>query len=176
MSGCCFLHVFDTRKTTVAQSVLTPISSNSKVAHAVLHKLNWTRYFKVLHTSLTFRQFRATGQLRMVFGTSFAFLTKRANFKQNDRFAVWFGANFKQRHSCAGCCTQVISETAHQSSLDIIYPTHQFRYIDSCALFFAPASGQTVRTFCQVVVFFKFFTNPANFFAIRSCAHRFEQK
>ena len=39
-SGCCFLHVFDKSKTTVTQSVLTPISSNSKVAHAVFHKFN----------------------------------------------------------------------------------------------------------------------------------------
>ena len=38
LSCFCFLHVFDTRKTTVVQIALTQISSNSTVAHAVLHK------------------------------------------------------------------------------------------------------------------------------------------
>ena len=149
-------------KTTVAQSFLMPFSSNSKVAHNVLHKFNWKRFFKVLRTFLIFLQFRATGQLRTVFGTSFSFLTIRAAWKKNDSSAVWFGANFKQPHSCAGCWAQVFCKTANQSSLDIIYPTYQFRYIYSCALLLAHVIGQTVRMFCQVVVFFKFFTNDAN--------------
>ena len=163
-------------KPTVAQSVFTPISSNSTVAHAVLHKLYGKRHFKVLCTFFTFFQFRATWQWRTLFGTGFSFLTIRANLKQNEIFAVWFGANLEQQHKWTCCFPKVISPKANPSFSDSFYPTHQLRYIYSCALFFAQASGQTERIFCQVVVSFKFFTNAANFFAIRSCAHRFEQK
>ena len=91
-----------------------------------------------------------------MFGTSFTFLIIPANLKQNDSSAVCFTANFNQQHSYAGRCAQVLSNTANQSSLDIFYPTHQLRYIYSCALFFAQALGQTVRIFCQVV-FHKFY-------------------
>ena len=47
------------------------------------------------------RQVRATGQLRTVFPTSLSFLLLRANLKQNDSCAVWFGSNFEQQHGCA---------------------------------------------------------------------------
>ena len=91
-----------------------------------------------------------------MFGTSFSLLTIRVNLKQNDSSAVWFRANFKQQHSYSSCTEQVLSKTTNQSSLHIIYPTHQFRYIYSCALFFAQALGKTVRIFCQVVVYLEF--------------------
>ena len=64
-------------KTTVAQSVSTPISSETSFAHAVLHKLNWKRHFEVVRTFLTFLQYPATGQWRTVFGTGFSLLTIR---------------------------------------------------------------------------------------------------
>ena len=65
------------RKKTVARSELTPISSNSTFAHAVVHKLNRKRHFEVVRTFLTFLQFQATGQWRTVFRTGFSFLTIR---------------------------------------------------------------------------------------------------
>ena len=55
------------------------------------------------------RQFRATGQLRTVFWTSFSLLTKFAKFKKNDSCALCFDANFKQKDSCAGCFGQVLA-------------------------------------------------------------------
>ena len=143
-------------KPTVAQSVFTPISSNSTVAHAVMHKLYGKRHFKVLCTFFTFFQFRATWQWRTLFGTGFSFLTIRANLKQNEIYAVWFGANLEQQHKWTCCFPKVLSPTANPAFSDIFYPTHQLRYIYSCALFFAQALGQTVRIFCQVV-FHKFY-------------------
>ena len=51
--------------------------------------------------SLFRREFQATGQLPTMFCTSFSFLTRRANLKQNESCAVWFGASFEQHESCA---------------------------------------------------------------------------
>ena len=113
---------------------------------------------------LFWRQFWATAQLRTVFGTSCSFLTIRVNLKQNNSCTVLFRANFEQHHICTDCFAQVLSKTANQSSLDIIYLTHQFRYIYSCALFFAQFSGQTVRIFYDNVVFLTFLTKDANFY------------
>ena len=83
---------------------------------------------------------------------------------QNDSLAVWFAlCDLEQQTSCALCFALVLSKKAYRSLLDIIYPTYQFRNTYSCALFFAQASGQKVRIFCQVVVFFKLWTNDGNF-------------
>ena len=56
-------------KTTVAQSVLTPISSNRNVAHGVLNKFQQSRQFQAKRQlrRVFSRQFRATRQLRSVF-------------------------------------------------------------------------------------------------------------
>ena len=54
------------------------------------------------------RQFRATGQLRTVFWTSFSFLSKDAKFEQIDSCAECFDANLKQQDSCARCFGQVL--------------------------------------------------------------------
>ena len=56
-------------KTTVAQSVLTPISSNRNVAHGVLNKFQQSRQFqgKRRLRRVFRRQFRGTGQLCTVF-------------------------------------------------------------------------------------------------------------
>ena len=56
-------------KTTVAQSVLTPISSNRNVAHGVLNKFQQSRQIQAKRQlrRLFRRQFRATGQLCTVF-------------------------------------------------------------------------------------------------------------
>ena len=51
--------------------------------------------------SVSWGQFRATARLRTVFWTSFSFLRNVPYFKQNDSCAVWFGANFEHRESCA---------------------------------------------------------------------------
>ena len=66
---------------------MTPISSNSTVAHVV-----WVKFYlfnksrKLLEKRqlrrVFRRQIRATGQLRTVFWTSFRLLTKDAKFKQ----------------------------------------------------------------------------------------------
>ena len=87
-------------KTTVAQSVLTPISSNKTVAHLVLHKV-W-----LFNKS---RQSQATGKLPTVFWRRFSFLTKVANFKENNSCAECFNGNFKQQDSCARCLGQVLA-------------------------------------------------------------------
>ena len=91
-------------------------------------------------------------------------LTKDANFKQNQSCAECFYVNFKQNHICAECFAQVLSKTANRRSLDIIDHTNQFRYIYSFAPFFAQTLGQTVKIFCQVVVFFTFLTKDAIFY------------
>ena len=99
-------------KKTVAQSVLTPISSNRTVAHFVLHKhFNKCRPFrKKLQLCKAFsRQFRATGQLRKGFWTSFSLLTKVTNFKHNDSFAECFDSNFQQQGCCARCLGQPLA-------------------------------------------------------------------
>ena len=64
-------------KTTVVQSVSTPIWSKTTFAHGVLHKLNRKRHFEVVRTFWTFLQFRTTGQWRTVFGTGLSLLTIR---------------------------------------------------------------------------------------------------
>ena len=48
------------------------------------------------------RQFQSTGQLHTMFWTSFSFLSKVANFKQNVNCAECFDANFQQQDSSAG--------------------------------------------------------------------------
>ena len=55
------------------------------------------------------RQFRATGQLRTVFSTSFSLLTKVAKFKKNDSCAQCFDATFGQQDSCGRCFGQVLA-------------------------------------------------------------------
>ena len=57
----------------------------------------------------------------------------------------------EQQHKWTCCFPKVLSPTANPSLSDSFYPTHQLRYIYSCALFFAQASGQTERIFCQIV-------------------------
>ena len=86
---------------------------------------------------------------------------------------IWdqFGA----RHRWTCCFPQVLSPTANPGVLDIIYPTLQFRYIYSCALFVAQGLGQTVRIFFQFVVFFTFLDRRRKFLAIRCCTHYFPQ-
>ena len=68
-------------------------------------------------------QFRATGQLRTVFHTSFTFRVIRANLKHNDSCAEWFEANFEQQHVCARCFLKVLSKTANRVSW-ILLTTH----------------------------------------------------
>ena len=84
-------------------------------------------------------------------------LLKDANFKQNQSCAECFDANFKQQYSCAECLTQVLSKTANRSSLDILTIHTNLGNFTAACPFFAQALGQTVRIFCQVVVFFTFF-------------------
>ena len=67
------------RKTTVAQSVLTPLL------------INWTGL-----------------DWRRVFLTSFSFSTIVANFKKNDSCGECFDANFEQQNSCARCFGKVL--------------------------------------------------------------------
>ena len=62
------------------------------------------------------RQFRATGQLRTVFHTSFTFRTIRANWKQNNSCPEWFKANFEQQYGCERCFLQVLSKIANRIS------------------------------------------------------------
>ena len=54
-------------------------------------------------------QFKATGQLRTVFWSSYRFLTKDAKFKQIDSCAECFDANFEEKDSWARCFGQVIA-------------------------------------------------------------------
>ena len=44
-----------------------------------------------------------------MFQTSFSFLTKVANFKQNDSCAECFDANFEQQDSCARCFAKIFA-------------------------------------------------------------------
>ena len=75
-----------------------------------LHRVFWSK-------------FRATGQLRTVFHTSFTFRTIRANLKQNDGCAEWSEANFEQQHGCARCFLEVLSKKANRISW-ILLTTH----------------------------------------------------
>ena len=107
------------RKSTVAESVFTPISSNSKLAHnfeqqhgcalcllQVLSKranrISWILLTKhtLMFVDLELRalfpkgfrsngKFQATGRLLRVFWTIPSFVTKVADFKQNDSCAVF---------------------------------------------------------------------------------------
>ena len=52
------------------------------------------------------RNCELTGQLHMMFFTSYRFLTIVANFKQNDSCAEFFDATFNQLESSARCFTQ----------------------------------------------------------------------
>ena len=100
-------------KTTVAQCDLGPISSNRKVVHGVFYKFWLLRIRANLKQNdscaVFWRKFRAAGQLRTVFWTSFSFLRNVAHFRQNDSCAVWFWANFKQQESCARRFLQVLA-------------------------------------------------------------------
>ena len=55
------------------------------------------------------RQFRAKRELQLEFLTNFSFLTIRANLKQNDSCAVWFGANFEEHGSSAQRFSQALA-------------------------------------------------------------------
>ena len=71
--------------------------------------------------------FQAKRELGTEFLTSLSFLTIRANWKENDSYAVWVEANFEQQHGCARCFLQVLSKRANESFLDIIVHSHQPR-------------------------------------------------
>ena len=73
---------------TVAQSVLTPISSNGKNAHGVFLKLYLPSKTTVAKIVLTPISRTKKKELRTEFLTSFSFLTIRANLKQNNSCAV----------------------------------------------------------------------------------------
>ena len=101
-------------KTTVAQSELGPISSNSTVAHGVLDKFYLFKKCRPFQAkrqlrSVIWGQFRATGKLFTAFFTGFGILTIRVNFKQNDSCAECFEANFEQQDSCARCFGHVLA-------------------------------------------------------------------
>ena len=66
---------------------------------------------------------------------------------------------------------RVLSYWENPSFLDIIDHTNQFRYIYSCSPFFYTSFNKIVRIFCQVVVFFTFFSKDANFKQIWRCVH-----
>ena len=69
--------------------------------------------------SVFWRQFRATGQLRTVFHTSFTFRTIRANLKQN----TVAQSDLRPISSNSTCFLQVLSKTANQISW-ILLTTH----------------------------------------------------
>ena len=96
----CYQKTANSSKSTVAQSVLTPISSIRTVGHCLLGKFklfNKSRQIQAKRQLRTvfWRHFRATGQLRTVFWTSFSLLSKDAKFKQIDSCAECFDANFE---------------------------------------------------------------------------------
>ena len=87
---------------------------NWTVAHGVYVKLKVFNKIRQFQAKRKFRRvfsrrFRATGQLKTLFWTSFRFLTKDANFKQNETCAVCFDANFGQQESCAQSLGQVLA-------------------------------------------------------------------
>ena len=55
------------------------------------------------------RQFWETGHLLTMFCTRFSSLTRRANLRQNDVCAVWFGATFEHRESCSRRFSQALA-------------------------------------------------------------------
>ena len=116
-------------KTTVAQSDLRPISSNSTVAHAAFYKfylkqqieflgyysphkpikVNW-KLRALFPTGLRSNgPFQATWKVRTVFWTGFIFLTKVANLERNDSCAECFDANFEEQNSFARGFGQVLA-------------------------------------------------------------------
>ena len=101
-------------KSTVAQSFLSPISSNITVSQGVLDKFwlfNKTHHFQEKRQlrRVFRRQFQATGELRTVFCTSFSFLTKVANLKRNDSCGECFDDNLNQLDSCTRCFGQALA-------------------------------------------------------------------
>ena len=109
----CYQKKPSSSKSIVAQSVLTPISSNRTVAHGLYFKVklfNKICQFQAKRKlrRVFWRQFRAIGQLRTVFWTSFISLSKDAKFKQIDNCAECFDANLEQQDSCARCFGQVL--------------------------------------------------------------------
>ena len=114
----------------------------------VLHNIYLLKNRRHVNAKRQFRsviwvQFGAKAQLRTLFRTRFRFIKKPAGLKQTDSCVLWFGANFKQQHSCARCFAQVLSPTAIRSSLDILDHTNQLRYIYSC------------EVFCKIFTFYK---------------------
>ena len=107
-----FLKIYLPSKTTVVQSVVTPISSKKRVAYGVSDKLqlhNNTGQFEAKQQlrSVISGEFRDTGKLCTAFFTGFAFPTIPVNLKQNDSCAGCFAANFEPQDSCARCFGQV---------------------------------------------------------------------
>ena len=132
-------------------------------------------------------QFRATGQLRTVFWTSFSLLTKFAKFKKNDSCAECFDANFKQKDICARFLRQVLaieqkspiwSKTKYaQSVLTSIssnktvahFVLHKVRLFTKSRK--CQATGQLRTVFWRS---FSFLTKVANFKKNASCAECFD--
>ena len=94
------------------------------IKHAHLSKFTVARplfnNFKLFNKSRQFQakrqlrrvfwpQYRATEQLRKMFCTSFSFLTKDTNFKQNDSCSECFDANFEQNESCARSFSEALA-------------------------------------------------------------------
>ena len=113
--GLAFLEKLPISRTkTVSQSVLTPSLSNRTDAHALSGKFKLFNRSRQIQAKRQFRrvfwrQFEETGKLRTVFWTSLSFSTKVANFKQNERCAVCFDANFGQQDFCAQSLGQVLA-------------------------------------------------------------------
>ena len=129
-------------KTTVAQCYLGQISSNRKVVHGAFHKLwlpNNTGQFEAKRRlrKVFLRQFRATGQLPTMFCTSFSFLTKGANSKQNDSSAECFDANFEKQESGARCFPQGLPSKQNDSCADCFDANIEQK--ESCARSFLQA-------------------------------------
>ena len=130
-------------KLTVAQSVLTPISSNRTNALALLNKFllfNKSRQIQAKRQlrRVFWRQFQARGQFRTVFWTSFSSLSKDAKFNQIDSCAECFdGRQFRatgQLRAVFGTCFSFLTKVANLKQNDCSSKCfdRNFEQQDSC--------------------------------------------
>ena len=127
-------------KTTVAQRVLTPISSKTTFAHAVLYKLNRKRHFEVVRTFLSFLQYRATGQWRTVFGTGFSLLTIRnscaPSFAQGLAFS--FEVQTLDKATVAQCGLPCVIWSNKPVVHSVLHSSYLKKHIEVCWILFTP--------------------------------------
>ena len=135
-------------KTTAAQSVSTPISNKSTFAHAVFNNLNRKRHFEVVHTFLTFLQFRPTGKWRTVFGTSFSSLTIRDSCARSfaQGLAFLLKARTLDKTTVAQCGLPCVIWSNKPVVHCILHSSYLKKHIEVCWILFTPHTNLGILT------------------------------